>query len=97
MIACPHCGIDLVLCLASSPAPWETHTRVQELEISTRAKNALVGNGNWRDGKWTPSGRYLTAGQIDAASDGDLLRVVNFGRKGLAEVRAAIKELKERK
>ena len=53
-------------------------TTVKDLELSARAENCLHNEG------------LKTIGEVSAKSDGDLLRIPNFGRKSLRELKEAI-------
>lgn len=55
-------------------------------ELSSRARNCLVNK----------LGHEATIGDIIAMSDKDLLRVPNFGKKSLRELRSAIDEMASR-
>jgi DNA-directed RNA polymerase alpha subunit len=99
-VKCPRCGAALLLCDATvaprAPKPWADDTRIDDLPVSTRAKH-IVNDSDW-DGdakKWVRTNRFVTAGDVDAASDNELLSLPNFGRVSLKELREAIKTLKE--
>lgn len=62
---------------------WQDAT-VADVEFSVRTTNALQA---WRYG--------ITLGEIDKMPDLDLLRLPNFGRKSLREVREVISGLRE--
>lgn len=53
-------------------------TSVKELELTTRAAQCLKNEG------------LKTVGEVMAKSDAELLRIPNFGRKSLHEVKEAI-------
>jgi hypothetical protein len=94
---CPRCGASLLLCDATAaPKPWADDTRITDLPVCARAKN-IVKDGRWNsDAKaWVLTNRFLTAGDVDAASDYELLSLPNFGKVSLKELREAIKTLKE--
>jgi hypothetical protein len=99
-VNCPRCGAHLLLCDAATtpraPKPWAADTRIDDLPVGARAKN-IVNDGAWdSDAKaWVRTNRFRTAGDVDAASDNELLCLNNFGRKSLTELREAIKTLKE--
>jgi DNA-directed RNA polymerase alpha subunit len=85
-LACPNCGTLLCLLeiegLRDDPAPapieaWRL-TPIGKMNLSVRSETALENEG------------FKTAADLDAASDIQLLRVTNFGRKGLAEVREVL-------
>jgi hypothetical protein len=99
-VNCPRCGAALLLCDATAapraPKPWADDTRINDLPVSARAKH-IVNDGKWdSDAKaWVRTNRFLTAGDVDAASDDELLCLTNFGKVSLKELREAIKTLKE--
>jgi hypothetical protein len=99
-VNCPRCGAFLLLCDAAAapraPKPWADDTRINDLPVSARAKN-IVNNSTWDSdaNAWVRTNRFLTAGDVDAADDKELLRLTNFGRVSLKELREAIKTLKE--
>lgn len=62
---------------------WED-AKISDVEFSVRTTNALQA---WRFG--------VTLGEIDKMPDLDLLRLPNFGRKSLREVREVIANLRE--
>jgi DNA-directed RNA polymerase subunit alpha len=85
-LACPNCGTLLALLeiegLRDDPPPvpievWRL-TPIGKMNLSVRSETALENGG------------FKTAADLDAASDTQLLRTTNFGRKGLAEVREAL-------
>jgi DNA-directed RNA polymerase subunit alpha len=53
-------------------------TEVQELWLSVRASNAIMREG------------FKTVREIYSKTDEELLRIPNFGRKSLAEIRSLI-------
>lgn len=61
---------------------WRS-TPVDELALSIRAINCLHNGG------------YQTVGDVADASDGELLREPNFGRRSLNDVREVIARLRE--
>jgi len=63
-------------------APYPNDTPTAALPLSVRARNGLL---NPRE-----NGRYDTVGKIRSASQSALLRLPNFGRKSLKEVRDLI-------
>lgn len=99
-VNCPRCGAHLLLCDAvttpRAPKPWAAETPIHDLPVSARAKN-IVNDSRWdSDAKdWVRTNRFRTAGDVDAASDNELLCLNNFGRKSLKELREAINTLKE--
>ena len=99
-VNCPRCGAHLLLCDAATdpraPKPWAADTRIEDLPVSARAKH-IVNDGRWDKHieEWVRTNRFLTAGDVDAASDYELLCLPNFGKVSLKELRAAIKTLKE--
>jgi hypothetical protein len=96
-VNCPRCGAPLLLCaVPRAPKAWAADTPIHDLPISARAKN-IMNDSRWDgDAKaWVRTNRFLTAGDVDAAADYELLRLDNFGRVSLNELREAIKTLKE--
>ena len=97
-VKCPRCGAPLLLCDATqrAPKPWAADTPIGDLPVSTRAKH-IVNDSTWdSDAKaWVRTNHFLTAGDVDAASDNELLCLPNFGMVSLKELREAIKILKE--
>ena len=99
-VKCPRCGAPLVLCDAAAsprvPKPWAADTPIGHLSVSARAKH-IVNAEDWdSDAKaWVRTNRFRTAGDVDEASNYELLRLPNFGRVSLKELRDAIKTLKE--
>lgn len=59
-------------------------TPVAELELSSRADNCLNNEG------------LKTVGEVMAKSDGELLRIPNFGKKSLRELKQAIAAYKRK-
>jgi len=55
-------------------------TNITELELSLRAIDAIK--------KWLPE--VKTAGDLNTVSDGELLRMPNFGKKSLKEVKEVL-------
>lgn len=91
-IECPHCQakMDLSFCFdlftvrPASDEPWRD-IPIEDLELSIRSINVLRSE-------------YLacvTAGDIAALSDGDILRTPNAGRKTLYELREAVENAKK--
>jgi DNA-directed RNA polymerase alpha subunit len=91
IIRCPHCSTDLELrylwraikqseFTAKESPSWRL-TPLSEMYLSVRSENCLKLD-------------YETAGDIDDAADRELLRIPNFGKRSLAEVREAIEEIK---
>jgi NinB protein/Bacterial RNA polymerase, alpha chain C terminal domain len=80
---------------AAAPKPW-ADTPIRALPVSTRVKH-IANDRTWdRTAEaWVPNTRFLTAGDVDAASDNELLSIENFGKKSLKELREAIQALKE--
>ena len=99
-VKCPRCGAALLLCDATAspgaPKPWADDTPIGALPVGARAKN-IVKDSDWdKDAKaWVRTNRFRTAGDVDAATDNELLGMTNFGKKSLKELREAIKTLKE--
>ena len=99
-VNCPRCGAHLLLCDAAvaprAPKPWPADTRIEDLPVGARAKH-IVDDGRWDSdaNDWVRTNRFLTAGDVDAANDYELLCLPNFGRVSLKELREAIKTLKE--
>ena len=97
---CPRCGAHLLLCDATAaphaPKPWADDTLIAHLPVSARAKH-IVNDGDWDSNAkaWVRTNRFVTAGDVDAATDSELLCIPNFGRVSLKELREAIKTLKE--
>ena len=58
--------------------PYGQHS-IEELELSARVYNAL-----WNDDK-------RTVEQVQTFSDAEMLRIPNFGKMGLAELKGALK------
>jgi DNA-directed RNA polymerase alpha subunit len=88
-LVCPHCKAELEVELSLSarlrPAPDEPPWRripLEELELSVRAHNCLHNMG--RD----------TAGEVDDATDNELLCWPNLGRRSLREIREVLSRLK---
>ena len=98
---CPRCGASLLLCDAEAaphaPQPWAADTPIGHLPVSARAKH-IVNDQEWNSDSqtWVKSNRFLTAGDVDRATDFELLCLGNFGKVSLKELREAIKALKER-
>jgi hypothetical protein len=101
-VKCPRCGADLLLCLAGELAPrepvvWASDTPIKDLPFLARGKHALENDSSeWRDGKYFKTDRWKTAGDLDAASDFELLRIPEFGKVALRQVREAVRLLKEK-
>jgi hypothetical protein len=99
-VDCPRCGASLLLCDATAaphaPKPWADGTPIEDLPVGARARN-IVNDGVWDSAAkgWVRTNRFLTAGDVDAASDHELLGLSNFGKVSLKELREAIKTLKE--
>jgi hypothetical protein len=100
-VNCPRCGAYLLLCDAAAavpraPKPWAADTLINHLPVSARVKH-IVDDGSWDSDAqaWVRTNRFVTAGDVDAAADYELLRIPNFGRVSLKELREAIKTLKE--
>jgi hypothetical protein len=58
---------------------------LNHLELTVRAANALRNDSEWRTHHGRPP--ILTAGDIRAIPDRELLRIPNFGRVSLLQVR----------
>lgn len=90
-LECPCClaKLDLKLefeLLTVKPAkdePWRG-TRIENMGLTPRAYNTV--RNEWLD--------CHTAGDVDALSDNDIMRIPNAGRKTLNELREAIAALK---
>jgi DNA-directed RNA polymerase alpha subunit len=99
-VKCPCCGAHLLLCDATAtphaPKPWADDTPIHALPVSTRAKD-IVNDERWDSAAnaLVRTNRFRTAGDVDAASDNELLRIMNIGKASLKELREAIKALKE--
>src|SRR4249920_2258381 len=99
-VKCPRCGAALLLCDATAspgaPKPWADDTPIDRLPVSTRAKYHILNDSTWDfDARaWVRTNRFRTAGDVDAATDYELLSTPNFGKKSLKELREAIKTLK---
>jgi hypothetical protein len=99
-VKCPRCGAHLLLCDAaatpSAPKSWADDTPIHALPIGARAKH-VVNDQSWDSATkaWVPTNRFRTAGDVDAATDSELLRLLNIGKASLRELREAIKALKE--
>ena len=78
-----------------APKPWAA-TLINDLPVSVRAKH-IVNDGRWDSDaeEWVRTNRFVTAGDVDAAADYELLCIPNFGKVSLKELREAIKTLKE--
>jgi len=78
-LTCPHCGaeLDMEATLTVRKEPGDAWRRIplNDLELSCRAENCFRNEG------------LETAGEIADMSDRELLRVPNFGKKSLKEVR----------
>ena len=99
---CPRCGAALVLALYDAtttphaPKPWAADTPIDALPVGTRAKH-ITNDSEWDPAAktWVRTNRFRTAGDIDEATDYELLHRPNFGKASLKELREAIKALKE--
>ena len=80
-LVCPNCDFALA-CIdglndVQSKPDWRL-TPIGKMNLSVRTETALINGG------------FKTAGHIANASNSQLLMTINFGRKGLAEVREAL-------
>ena len=94
VLKCPNCEHDLELRFdfrplvtnnfsVNEPPTWKL-TPLSILKLSARMEHCFKNEG------------YVTIGDIASQSDRDLLRIPNFGRKSLLEVRNLIDALKRK-
>lgn len=98
IINCPRCGTELLLSLARKPEkPWPWDTPIRELKVNTRGRQALERDKLWDPvaTRYTDQPRFPNAGAVDTTTDEELLRLPEFGKASLCEVREAIRRLKE--
>ena len=95
LLTCPQCQAQLDLSLTLTlrslkPAePWR-QMPIAELGLSVRAINCFKNENDA-----FPEEGWATAGDLDAKTDNEMLRLPNFGKSSLLEVRMVLERMRK--